>query len=375
MKHSTTVKILVGGLKLPAVLLAFVLAALAGTAAAQQVTVSKQDRRTNSPPCSDEETAKLPQPRYIGLWRPASGLEDRREFASWTDLVELHQLRPQSRLIDLETFTSEGARRYAAVWRTGAGGGDELSSDPSLEAFAATRAAREAAGFGLIELEVVPQGGGEQVLAVWRPGTPSTELLLADSASGFETAFAAQAASHVLLDVETWVAAGQRHFLGVLRARALQDGAQKLEAAQQWCAFHDDYHDLVSSHRLDDLEFYVDGQGARRYVAYWTEGSGADHLWIGYTSEGEYGFDKAGQQLSKLTSPLRLVDLEILDEVQAPGESPVRVTRLRAPERTENPARVASRGRSASDVIKVPDDDPVINGSPVLHDTGSSGPD
>ena len=221
---------------------------------------------------------------------------------TWDGLAEKWKsLGDNQYLADVETYVTNGQRRYTAVWRVGKGNG-ALWAGPWSE-FAKNWSDWKKIQ-DLIDVEVYKSGGTWMYLGVFRHKQESAGdggLLAGLSWQQLVEKRSEFAAKAYLADVETYVDNGTRKFVGVWKAG-------KGNGALYWFPDVNDFNakkkELNGTQQLIDLETFITGDGRVNYLGVWKAGAPSDDLLSGLT------MSKLIEARKERASSATLVDVE-----------------------------------------------------------------
>lgn len=264
---------------------------------------------------------------FSALWRaetPKTTLvfaDDRVELEA-----KMQQLATEGlRLEDFESWLEKDERRFAGLFR--AGSGDRvLRVDLDAASFEAQRQQRLAEGLRLLDVEIRQVDGERRYSALWAPGKGVEQLDDDMSVREFHNRREQLAASHHLVDFETWWQAGGVRVFALWRTGVTP--GEVVEVGLDRDAFHAQVVARGSQNmKLIDVEIAVGERGDDRYSGRWIPGTSADWFGLGYSrpvllradqllSQG-YGTSGFGlpsdSLLTEPTAPrLGLLDLEVV---------------------------------------------------------------
>jgi hypothetical protein len=244
------------------------------------------------------------EPTYSAVFIPKEGAGSGGFYMdlTWDSLVERWKsLGENQYLADVETYVTNGQRRYTAVWRIGKGNG-ALWASPWPEFAKQWTALKKTQD--LLDVEIYKSGGTWMYLGVFRhkQGGEGDGGLLAGLSWQELTAKREQFADKAYLaDVETYVDGGSRKFVAVWRAG---HGNGALYWFPDWEDFNAKKKELDGTQQLVDLERFITGDGKWNYLGVWTTGAKSGDLLRNLT------MSQLIEERKKRTASATLVDVE-----------------------------------------------------------------
>lgn len=209
-------------------------------------------------------------PMFTGGWIPREGSGTGGLFVdlSWPQLIaKREELKGGQYLADVETYIRHGERRYSALWRIGERDAGFYATAPAafLQNWAGRKGTQD-----LIDIERYLAGGQERLLGVYRakaPGAAGDGGLYVDQTWEQLVARHKQfAPSAYLADVETYVKAGKRLFIGLW---LVGKGAGALYRTTDLSTFHSLAGETHKTQVLLDVERYLGSDGGLNYLGVW----------------------------------------------------------------------------------------------------------
>lgn len=249
------------------------------------------------------------EPLYIGVWKKGAGETSGGFFVDRTreqlvDLVKSQAALGQY-LADVETYVSNGERRFTAVWRNGAGAMPFIEGDRAsfLAQWEASRGKAE-----LIDLEVYQVGNKPHYMGVMRQKSfAGSGALYMDLAwPEFQKAWKAVAPGQYMAGMETWIdrATGTRRYAAFGRLK-VADGVGAFMRERDWKQIQADETMFEPSMYLVDTERYLDG-GEQKFIGIWQTGTSSSRI---EARNGTTGFIDRWKELAPSEA---LVDLEVI---------------------------------------------------------------
>lgn len=264
---------------------------------------------------------------FSALWRaetPTTTLflaDDRAQLEAKMKVLATAGLR----LEDFESWSEGDKRRHAGLFRAGSGE-RVLRVDLDAASFEAQRQQRLGEGLRLIDVEIRQVDGARRYSALWAPGKGAEQLEDNMTVREFHNRRRQLAASHHLVDFETWWQAG-----GVRVFALWREGATPGEVVEVGLSRKTFDARVLARARQDfqliDVEIAVGARGDYRYSGRWIPGVPSDWFGIGYSQallvranqllSGGYGTSGVGLSsdalLSAPTAPkMNLLDLEVV---------------------------------------------------------------
>ncbi len=238
---------------------------------------------------------------FAGVWRQGTDAHYLWEGVPWAEFdAKWQQLSGQNlRLVDLETWTDGGGRKWGGVWRQGSDA-HYLWVGVDWSSFEAKWKELGAKNLRLVDVEPYIEGGQVKWSGVWREGSDPYYLWVAAWPS-FEAKWQELSNKQLrLVDIDTFVDGGVRKWVGVWRAGT---DAHYLWAGVDWNSFVAKWKELAPQNlRLVDVETYVDG-GQRNWAGVWRAGGEGYFLWSAPDIENFLGkwheLAKGGERLLK----------------------------------------------------------------------------
>ena len=244
---------------------------------------------------------------YSGVWQSGSDAYYLWVNANWESFrAKWQELNGQNlRLVDVETNTVDGQRRWNGVWRSGSDA-HYLWVNASWESFRTKWQELSQQNLRLTVLKTYTEGGNQQWAGVWRAGSDGYYLWVNASWDNFRAKWLELSQQNQrLVDLETYLVNGERRWAGVWRSGS---DAHHLWVDASWDGFRAKWQELSQQNlRLTVFKSYVDG-GQRRYAGVFRAGSDGYYLWVNASWE---NFRAKWQELSQQN--LRLVRLHTFD--------------------------------------------------------------
>jgi Peptidase family M23/Polyglycine hydrolase-like, structural repeat len=238
---------------------------------------------------------------FAAVWRQGVDAHYLWEGVSWADFEsKWKELSNQNlRLVDLETWTDGGARKWGGVWRQGTDA-HYLWVGVNWHSFEAKWKELGRKNLRLVDVEPYVEGGQVKWSGVWREGSDDCYLWVARWPS-FEAKWKELNNKDLrLVDVDTFVDGGVRKWVGVWRAGS---DAHYFWAGVGWSSFVAKWKELAPKNlRLVDVETYVEG-GQRKWAGVWRAGGDGYVVWSAPDAENFLGtwnqLAKEGERLLK----------------------------------------------------------------------------
>ncbi len=244
---------------------------------------------------------------FTGVWRSGSDGYYLWAGANWQDFnKKWSDLAKQNlRLINIKTYLSGGNRVFAGIWSSGS---DAYALTPlglDWTAFNKFWDDYSKKGLRLINVETYTENGQLYFLGVFRAGNDAYALTpLNLDWAGFNQFWDQYSKKGLrLINIESYMSAGKRCFLGVFRAGS--DAYVLSPYGKDWGEFVSYWKTQAAANlRLIDIESFMEN-GKRIYLGVWRSGTDGYYLWGGVDWE-----SLTSKWAENAASNLRLIDLE-----------------------------------------------------------------